>query len=96
MDPFWYDRKDSRRFIPVHSIISTVGLPVSHIFWYAHALTGSDTTSAVFKIGKKSLCKFIKTHANRFTDLGCLGRDDSDKAFDTSRKKSNHNQGSNG
>ena len=47
--------KDCRRYIPVHELCKSVSSVVCEILPDVHALTGCDTTSSFFGIGK-SLC----------------------------------------
>jgi hypothetical protein len=47
--------KDCRRYIPVHELCKSLSSVVCEILPAAHAVTGCDTTSSFFGIGK-SLC----------------------------------------
>ena len=44
---------DGRRYIPVHDLCSSLSNITCQILPSLHALTGCDTTSAFFRIGKK-------------------------------------------
>ena len=45
--------KDNRRYIPVYELGRTLSPTACQILPVAHALTGCDTTSSLFRIGKK-------------------------------------------
>jgi hypothetical protein len=47
--------KDRRRYIPVHEICSTLSPVFTNTLPAAHAVTGCDTTSSLFGIGKRSV-----------------------------------------
>ena len=57
---FWFQTglitstKDCRRYIPVHELCKSLNSVVCEILPAAHVLTGCDTTSSFFGIGKKS------------------------------------------
>ena len=80
--------KNCRRYIPVHELCKSLGSVVCEILPAAHALTGCDTTSSFFGIGKKSMLKALKETPNQISDLSriecsCSNIDDS---VDLSRK----------
>ena len=52
----------SRRFIPIHEICSVVPPILCEILPSVHALTGCDSTSAFFGIGKKTVYKATQDH----------------------------------
>ena len=52
----------------------------------AHALTGCDTTSSFFCIGKKSMLKALKETPNQFSDLSRIEFSDIDDSVDLNRK----------
>ena len=54
-------RNDGRIYIPVHDLCSSLSNITCQILSSLHALTGCDTTSAVFGIGKKYAYKILKT-----------------------------------
>jgi hypothetical protein len=60
--------KDCRRYIPVHELCKSLSSAVCEILPAAHALTGCDTTSSFFGIGKKSMFKALKETLNQFQD----------------------------
>ena len=45
--------KGGRRYIPVHDLCSSLSSITCEILPAVHALTGCDTTSAIFGIGKQ-------------------------------------------
>lgn len=51
---------DGRRFIPVHSICSILNPVLCNILPAVHAITGCDTTSSLFRIGKRTVFKVLK------------------------------------
>ena len=52
---------DGRRYIPVHDLCSSLSNITCQILPSLDVLTGCDTTSAFFRIGKKYLYKILKT-----------------------------------
>jgi hypothetical protein len=46
--------KDNRLYIPVHDLSRSLSPTACQILHVAHALTGCDTTSSLFRIGKKN------------------------------------------
>ena len=52
--------KDGRRLIPVHDLYNSLGAEMANILPVAHSLTGCDTTSSFFGIGKKTVYKILK------------------------------------
>ena len=45
--------KDNRRYSPVHELSRSLSPTACQILYVAHALTGYDTTSSLFRIGKQ-------------------------------------------
>ena len=78
--------KDGRRYIPVHDLCKSLSAVLCRILPAAHALTGCDTTSAMFGIGKKLVYKLLKESPDEFKDLCKLGDSDVETAVDASRK----------
>lgn len=78
--------KDGRRLIPVHSICSILNPVLCNILPAAHAITGCDTTSSLFGIGKRTVFKVLKDSPENFTDLSILADCDTDKSIDAARK----------
>ena len=61
--------KDCRRYIPVHDLCKSLSSVVCEILPADHALTGCDTASSFFGIGKNSMFKALKEPPNQFSDL---------------------------
>lgn len=78
--------RDLRRFIPVHDICNTLNHVMCKVLPAAHALTGCDTTSSFFGIGKKSVYKVLKTNPDEFRDLVSLADCDVEDSLPTCRK----------
>ena len=55
---------DLQRFIPVHDIYRSLSVNVCNALPTVHALTGCDTTSAIFWLGKKYVCNVITKNAD--------------------------------
>jgi hypothetical protein len=51
--------KDCKRYIPVHELCKSLSSVVCEILPSVYALTGCDTTSSFFGIGKKSMLKAL-------------------------------------
>ena len=60
--------------IPIYEIVSKVGKDICQNLPAAHALTGSDTTSAFFKMGKRTayskLAELVKAKPNILKTFG--------------------------
>jgi hypothetical protein len=67
--------KDRRRYIPVHEICSTLSPVFTNILPAAHAVTGCDTTSLLFGIGKRSVFKVLKEDPDNFKHLSNLAEE---------------------
>jgi hypothetical protein len=52
----------------------------------AHAITGCDSTSSLFGIGKRTVFKVLKDSPENFRDLPILADCDTDKSIDAARK----------
>jgi 5'-3' exonuclease len=76
--------KDCRRYIPVHELCMSLRSVVCDILPDAHALTGCDTTSSFYGIGKKSMFKALKETPNQFSDLSRIECSDIDDSVDLS------------
>ena len=61
--------KDAWRFVPVHDITLAIGPLVCNILPTVHALTGCDTTSSFFGIGKKTVYKTSIQNPQKFQNL---------------------------
>ncbi|MEW8119932.1 MAG: hypothetical protein AB2792_22450, partial [Candidatus Thiodiazotropha sp.] len=78
---------DQRRFIPIHSISKSLGPLFCLVLPAIHALTGCDSTSALFGIGKKSVLKMIQDIGiGEFADLSELYGNDEQGALRAGRK----------
>ena len=78
---------DQRRFIPVHSISKSLGSLFCLVLPAIHALTGCDSTSALFGIGRKSVLKMIQAMGiGEFADLSELYGNDEKGALRAGRK----------
>ena len=78
--------KDRRRYIPVHEICSTLSPVFTNILPAAHAVTGCDTTSLLFGIGKRSVFKVLKENPDYFKDLSNLADCDVDVSVAAARR----------
>lgn len=76
---------NKKRFVPIHLIAQILGKTVSDGLPAFHALTGCDTTSSFFKIGKKSAWQiYFKNHQN--IELQCFGKNSIDASLKAARK----------
>lgn len=67
-------KADLRRFIPVHEIVKKLGREFSFALPIIHVLSGCDTTSAMFNIGKqKAYNTAIKMTGSDLIQLSSLG-----------------------
>lgn len=90
---FWIETErvtrtaDLRRFIPANEICKSLGPSFCTILPAVHALTGCDSTSALFGIGKKSVLKTVQDIGpDAFLDLSELYRNDDQEALRAGRK----------
>ena len=60
---------DSRRYIPVHKLSRSLSPTACQMLHVAHALTGCDTTSSLFRIGKKSVFKLLRNCPEQYSEL---------------------------
>ena len=74
---------DLRRFIPVHDIAVALGPSMCKALPSIHALTGCDTVSSFFGIGKTTAFSTARTFGE--TELPCLQALDDDRCVDVSR-----------
>ena len=65
--------KDKVRFIPVHRIAEKLGKSVCAAIPAFHALTGCDSTSGLFQIGKKKGWKVFVKYPSLHDSVGNLG-----------------------
>ena len=78
--------KDCRRYIPVHELCKSLYSVVCNILLAVHAITGCDTTSSFFGIGKISMLKALKETPDQFSDLSMISHADVDYSVDVCRK----------
>ena len=65
--------KDKLRFISVHTLTEVLGTDFCNLLPALHALTGCDTMSALYQIGKRKGWKVLKDHTDRYADMSNLG-----------------------
>jgi hypothetical protein len=75
-----------RRYIPVHEICSTISPVFTNILPAAHSVTGCDTTSLLFGIGKQSVFKVLKENPDNFKDLSNLADCDVEVSVTAARR----------
>ena len=78
--------KDGRRYIPVHDLCSSLSSIICEILPAVHALTGCDTTSAIFGIGKQSVFKLINSSSAELLDHSQLKDPDLESSICVARK----------
>ena len=78
--------KDCRRYIPVHELCKSLNSIVCNILPAAHAITGCDTTSSFFGIGKKYMLRALKETPDQFSNLFMISHRDVDDSVDVCRK----------
>lgn len=61
---------EKRRYIDIKDIASTLGFIPSQNLVAMHALTGCDTTSAFYGVGKQAAFTILLTHPSLLNDLG--------------------------
>ncbi|CAG2197091.1 unnamed protein product [Mytilus edulis] len=61
--------RDCRRYIPIHELSTSLSPLLANIIPAVHALTGCDTTSAIFGFGKKTVFKLIGKSPSKFKNL---------------------------
>ncbi|XP_053373036.1 uncharacterized protein LOC123541526 [Mercenaria mercenaria] len=64
---------DMTRYIPVHEIFVSLSPEQRHILLPVYCITGCDTCSSFFGIGKRSAFKLMMSKASLFEGMGCLG-----------------------
>ena len=60
---------DQRRYIPVHEICQSLSHVMHDILPAVHALTGCDTTSSFYGIGKRTVFKIVNNNPDEFASL---------------------------
>lgn len=63
-----------QRFIPINSITDEIGQDASRCLPASHALSGCDTTSSFFKIGKRTAYSKLMQNIGELTPLANLGQ----------------------
>ena len=68
---------DRRRFIPISAIAEKVGADLCQNFPSAHALAGCDSTSSLFRVGKRTayskLTQLVKKNPDVLKEFGVCG-----------------------
>ena len=61
-EEFWFHTgtKDTARYIPIHSLFQMWGPQICQSLPAFHALTGCDSTSAIFGVGKRTAFKLLQ------------------------------------
>lgn len=75
---------DLRRYIPVHVICQSMLSVTCEILPAVHALSGCDSTSSFFGIGKRSVTKAVLEAPNDFAKLSIFGNRDVDETEEIS------------
>ena len=78
--------KDCWRYIPVPELCKSLNSVVCNTLPATHAITGCDTTSSFFGIGKRSMLKALKETPDQFSDLSMIYHADVDDSVDVCRK----------
>jgi hypothetical protein len=65
--------RDKLRFIPIHRIVEKLGPDLCSLLPAFHALTGCDTTSGPYLIGKKRSWTMLQENQNKYAALMELG-----------------------
>ncbi|KAK3085631.1 hypothetical protein FSP39_006444 [Pinctada imbricata] len=78
--------RDSRRYIPVHELSRAFSDIFCCILPAVHALTGCDTTSAFYGVGKKSVYKLAKESSKNLESLQNFAELETDRAVESARK----------
>ena len=78
---------DKRRYVPIHTISESLGDTFCKILPALHCLTGCDSVSSFFRIGKRTAFKVIEDRgATHYADLQVIGGDDKSAAFEASQR----------
>ena len=65
--------KDKLRFLPVHHLAEKLGEDLCRLIPSFHALTGCDSTSVLYQIGKRKAWKALLQTKDVYVDLAGLG-----------------------
>ena len=74
------------RFIPVSKIAEVLGKQQCSILPAAHALTGCDTTSGLFKLGKRTAYTILQKHEDALMGLTEFHYENKDSGLEAARK----------
>lgn len=88
-DKLWLRVGDSntQRYIPVHDICNSLNPVMIQILPSLHALSGSDTTSSFYYIGKRRVMRLMENKGeDQFKDLRSLGENDVEGAINAASK----------
>ncbi len=77
---------DLKRYIPVHDLCTTLHSTIPEILPAVHALTGCDTTSSFFCIGKRTMFRHLADKPEQWSQLSSLSSNDNKTALDASRR----------
>ena len=78
--------KDNRHYISVHKLSRSLSPTTCLILPVAHALTGCDTTSSLFRIGKKLVFKLLRNCPEQYSELAKVGDVDLSVGLNAPRK----------
>ena len=73
------------RFIPVHTIAEKLGERFCLCLPALHSLTGCDTTSAIYKIGKRTAYKTLQKNEEKLEALSTFGEMSIEEAVEIAR-----------
>ena len=73
--------KDKLRFIPIHTVATKLGEEVCCLLPAFHALTGCDTTSGLYQIGKRKAWKAIHKNFELYGTIAGLGDNEEPSAI---------------
>lgn len=76
----------NKRYIAIHDIVEKLGLSICKNLLAIHCLTGCDTTSAFYKIGKKTAFDVLTKNINHLTEIGDIPKLSEDEAVKISTK----------
>lgn len=93
VNEFWLETghamalRNNHRFIPIHTLCKLLSPKFQQILPAVHALTGCDSTSSFFGIGKKSVLKVIEANDDdMFQDLTKLAGESESEALTAASK----------
>ena len=78
--------KDNLRYIPVQELSRSLSPKACQILAVAHALACCDTTSSLFRIGKKSVFKLLRNCPEQYPELAKVSDIDSSAGLNAARK----------